>query len=70
MYIWGALGATQVYTTCIHTAFEPLYIHMQVEICNDLQILLIFLLYSDTLVTEVRVGFVLRRLDKAQEMQT
>lgn len=43
---------------------------MQVEIYNDLQILLIFLLYSDTLVTEVRVGFVLRRLDKAQEMQT
>lgn len=43
---------------------------MQVEDYNDLQILLIFLLYSVTLVTEVRVGFVLRRLDKAQETQT
>lgn len=43
---------------------------MQVEIYNDLQILLIFLLYSDTLVIEARVGFVLRTLDKAQEMQT
>lgn len=42
---------------------------MQVEIYNDLQILLIFLLYSDTLVTEVRVGFLLRTLGKAQEMQ-